>query len=725
MKRMIAALLAAILFTVTVAQAQINPTDIDIVRDKWGVPHIYGKTDADAAYGLAWATSEDDFKTIQELLLAVRGRLAEVNGKDGAILDFMSFICGADRVVNAQYDTAYSPEYKKVLEAYVAGINAYATAHPEEVLRKGLFPISGKDIIKEFVLTNSLLTSVYLDIQKIFVGEIKHYDVNFPSGSNGFAFNGKKTTDGKTYLDVNSHQPLEGLFSWYEAHINSEEGLNMLGGTFPGGISIFLGTNENLGWACTLNHPDMDDVYELQMNPNNKLQYWMDDHWETLEVRKMTDHVKVGFLRLPITKTFYWSKYGTTLKGKDGHFYSIRFPANMDIRSPEQLYHMNKAKNFTEWRNVMRTNSIPGMNFIYADRQDNIFYASTSMQPYRNPKYDWLKVLPGNTSATLWPAKFHPFDSIPQLLNPNSGFLLNTNNTCFDVTGYGLSQQEYLANTNNAYFEVPGTGDNLNPNDYPKTMGYGLEENNRSIMAHYLISKHDKVSYEDFKEIKFNRMFNDSMYDYIVENLLDMWKLDPKKYPDLADAIEVLQSWNHSTDVNNKEAALAGFAIYHLVDKINAKGRIYDYNSFPESTYVEALRASKKHMLKYFGSLRVPLGDVQKHVRGDVALPVGGGPEVIAATITQPWKDGMRKTAVGESYIQLVRYSKDSVQIESINAYGSSAKPGSPHYTDQMEMYVHQQLKPMTLDKASIYQNAEKIYHPIKGGQEPQDLTRK
>jgi acyl-homoserine-lactone acylase len=288
-----------------------------------------------------------------------------------------------------------------------------------------------------------------------------------------------------------------------------------------------------------------------------------------------------------------------------------------------------------------------------------------------------------------------------------------------------LSREDYLANTNNAYFEVPGSGDNLKPEDYPKTMGYGVEENNRSIMAHYLISKYDKVSYDDFKKIKFNRTFNDSMYDYIIENLGLMWKLDPIKYPDIADAIEVVKSWNHETDVNNKEASLVSFAIYQLADKVNAKGRIYDYNSFPESVYVDALREAKKHMLKYFGSLRVPLGEVQKHVRGDKVLPVGGGPEVIAATITQPWKDGMRKTAVGESYIQLVRYSKDSVQIESINAYGASAKPNSPHYTDQMDMYVHQQLKPMTLDKATIYRDAERIYHPVKGNDQPQDLSKK
>lgn len=671
---------------------QVNPAEIDIVRDKWGVPHIYGKTDAEAAYGLAWATCEDDFATVQRLLLAVKGRLAEVDGKNGAILDFLSFIGAAHEVVDAAYDTAFSEGYKKIVDAYRDGVNAYAAANPQEVFRKNLFPVTSRDIISQYVLTNMLLTSAYLDVQKIFTGTIKNYEINTPSGSNAFAFDSSRTTDGKTYLAINSHQPLEGLFSWYEAHINSEEGLNILGGTFPGGMNIFVGTTPNLGWACTLNHPDLDDVYKLDMNPDKPLEYWFDDHWEKLQVRKKTVRVKLGAIRIPITKTFYWSKYGTTIKNADG-FYAIRFQANMDIRGPEQLYKMNKAKSFSEWRNDMRMNAIPGMNFVYADKTDTIFYASTGEMPYRNPKYNWLGVLPGNTNETLWPAKFHSFDSVPQVLKPSSGYLVNTNNSAFDVTA---------------------AADNAKPADYPVSFGYGLEKNNRSIMAHYLIARHPKLSYEDFKAIKFNRDFNDSMYDFGLDNMCTLLDLSPVKYPELADAIAVLKDWNYTTDVNNKNVPLILYALYHIIDKITARGTNYERNSFKERQYVEALRYSKHYMLKHFGTLTVPLGEVQRHVRGNVSLPIGGSPEVLAATITQPYKDGKRRTYVGESYIQLARFSADTVEIESVNAYGASAKPNSPHYTDQMQLFVDQKLKPMTLDKETIYKNAESIYHPVK-----------
>ncbi len=679
------------------SRAQINPLNVEIVRDKWGVPHIFGKTDVETTYGLAWATCEDDFATVQRMLLAVKGRLAEVDGKGGAILDFLSFISGAEEITDTLYDCSFSPKFKKVIDAYTQGLNEYAAANSSELLRPGLFPVTSKDIVAQYIVTNMLLTNVYLDIQKIFTGFIKNYEINLPSGSNAFALNSSRTKDGKTYLAINSHQPLEGLFSWYEVHLVSEEGMNILGGTFPGGMSVFLGTNPNLGWACTLNHPDLSDVYKLEMNPKNRLQYKFDGHWETLQVRKKTVKVKLGAVRLPVTKTFYWSKYGTTLKNKDG-FYSVRFPANMDISGCEQLYKLNKASNFTEWRNIMSEGHFTGVNFVYADRTDTIYYVSNGQFAERNPKYNWMKVLPGNTSETMWQPPFKSFELLPQILNPESGYLLNTNNSCFDVTGV-------CCNPTSGICDI--------------TYGFGSEKNNRSIMGHHLLSGNKKFIYEEFKDVKYNTSFNDSFYDYGLENARLMFELDPKKYPDLEEAIHVINQWNRQSDVSNMQAALITFAMYPLIDKIRSRGTEYEANSFTEKEYVQALRSAKKHMLKYFGSLSIPLGEVQKHVRGNKELPVGGMPEVIAATVTQPYKNGMRRTFVGDSYIQMVRFSQDTVEIETINAFGSSSKPESPHYDDQMEMFVQQELKPMTLDKERIYKNAERVYRPAEFIQTP------
>jgi acyl-homoserine-lactone acylase len=672
------------------AWAQIDVSRIDIVRDKWGVPHIFAPTDEEVAYGLAWATGEDDFKTAQELLLSVRGKLGEVNGKDGAVLDFMYYVLDVDHVVEEQYETAFSPKFKKVLGYYADGLNAYAAAFPKEVLHKDLFPVSGKDLVKSYSLTSALLANIYIDIQKIFGGFIADYEGSLPDGSNAFAFSSKKTTDGKAYLIVNSHQPLEGLFSWYEVHVCSEEGWNFLGGTFPGGAAPFLGTNENLGWANTLNHPDFCDVYKLQMHLNDKLKYKFDDGWETLEPYTAKVKVKVGFVKIPIKKTFYRSKYGPTIKNKEG-YYSLRFPAGLDISAPEQTYKMNKARNYGEFMDAYRMQAHPCTNLIYADRDDNIYYISNGLFPKRNPKYDWFNVLPGNTSETLWKPEYYPLDSLPQYLNPKSGYLFNCNNTPFDATG---------------------PGENLNPYDFNPTFNFELEDNNRSIRAQELIAQYDRVSYEDVKRIKFDNIFNQEIFTSGCENLIMLTELDPTKYPDIADAIAVAKDWNRVADVDNKEAALLFFAFYEIAEGMTERAVQYECNAFYEEEYVAAMRAAKKHMMKHFGSLRVPLGDVQKLVRGDKELPVGGGPDVLGAAMTGPYKDGMRKTLVGDSYIMMCRYNKAGVEIETIHSYGASAKPNSPHYTDQMELFVSKGFKPMTLDKQTIYANAESITHP-------------
>lgn len=679
--------------------AQINVNNVEIVRDKWGVPHIFGKSDADVAYGLAWATCEDDFETLQHLLLAANGRLGEVTGKNGAMLDFMGHIAQVDHHVNRLFDSSFSSEYTVYLNGYVEGLNRFAETHEDEQLRKGLFPISAKDIVKANTLTLVFLTSVYVEIQQIFTRSIVLYERsmkykgNLPEGSNAFAFNKNKTANGHTYLAVNSHQPLEGLFSWYEAHLISEEGMNILGGTFPGGSTIFHGVNEHLGWAATLNHPDLCDVYKLEMHPKKKLEYKFDQNYEKLEVIKATVKVKVGAIRIPITRKFYKSKHGIVIKNKDG-FYALRFPANLDIAGAEQLYWMNKANSLEEYNEVMATGHFAGTNNIYADGKGNIQFISLGQFAYRDSTYDWLSVLPGNTSKTLWEPKFHPISELPTYINPESGYLFNTNGTPFFATD---------------------VNENISSSSINKTFGYQDEskKNNRTIQARDLISQYNKITWEDFKKIKYDQEFNCNYETYNISNMQMIERLDPEKYPDLKEAIEVVNSWDHIADADDIEAALIVFTFNNLAELIMSRAMMYESNSFSEEEFVKALRSAKKHMQKHFGSLRMRLKDVQKHVRGDKVIGVGGAPDVLASNMSKPYKKGMLKTFVGESYIMLVDFDVNGIpKIETINAFGASNRPDSPHYNDQMELWSQHKTKKMTLNKNEVYENAERIYHP-------------
>jgi acyl-homoserine-lactone acylase len=674
-----------LLFTCLLAfqlHAQINPAKIDIIRDSFGVPHIFGKTDPDVAYGLAWAHAEDDFGTIQQSLMAGKSMLAQYQGKKGASIDYIIHLLRIPELVEAKYESDLSPAFKKLLEGYAAGLNAYATAHPKEVLLKKIFPVTPKDMVQYSVLQLCVLSGADKALSSIFGGTVPLLENYKTAGSNAFAFNSAKTIDGQVYLDINAHQPLEGPVAFYEAHLNSEDGWNIIGANFPGAPCILHGCNEYLGWAHTVNAPDKLDVYQLEMNPKNKLQYKFDGKWETLEAKTASLKVKVAGVIVPLGKKAYWSKYGPTIITPRGVF-SIRMPAQMDIRGLEQWYAFNKAKNFTEFKSALNMLAIPGYNIVYADRYDTIFYISNGRIPVRDKSYNWKTTLPGNTSKTLW-TDLHPLSNLPQVLQPKSGYVYNTNHSPFHST--------------------EGTD---NPLVKDITMGYETMENNRSMRFDELIQPLNKVSYEDFKRIKFDRQFPSSFY--FPSKIDSVFLLNSNEFPDIADIITQLNNWNKNSDA---ESIGAG-TFFFVQAAANKNKALYLQNkSISKTLAAQLLREAKQTMLKDFGKTNIALGEVQKLVRGTKEIPLPGLPDVLAPMYSVPYKDGKWKGNQGDAYIELVRFTKDGPQIESLNVYGASAKKDSPHYTDQMEMFTRQQTKKMTLNKAEVYKNAKSIYHP-------------
>ena len=666
------------------AFSQINPDNIQIARDKWGVPHIFAKTDPEVAYGLAWAHAEDDFKTIQLPLLAGKQMLGKHLGKDGAAADYVVGLIRASESVDAHFNEL-SPEFKALSEGYLSGLNAYAQAHPDEILVKNSFPVTLKEALTATVFSMSIFTGLQKTLGDILANKIQTLE-NFESkGSNTFAFSSSKTTDGKTYLNINSHQPLEGPVAWYEAHLCSEQGWNMLGGLFPGGATIFLGVNENLGWAHTVNFHDKLDVFQLEINPSNKMQYKFDNQWFDLEVRKIKLHIKG--IPFAVGKKACWSKYGPTIVTKKGIF-ALRFAPLFDIRATEQWYKMNKATNFSEFKKAMSMTAIAGFNTVYADKNDTIFYVSNGKIPIRNPKYDWSKTLPGNTSETLWNT-FHPFEDLPQIINPKAGYLFNTNNTPFDATA---------------------ADENLLPQNFDKTMGIETWENNRSMRFVELMKGKQKLSYEDFKSIKYDLQLPQKL-SYFTD-LSELFKLDPKAYPNLEKVIIKIQRWDKRANADNPDAAAYMLFFNYFKEKFARTGENY-FKKLSVDECIEGLKHTNEHLLKYFGTLDVTLGDVQKLVRGNKELPISGIFDVISAMDTKPYINGKYKAQQGESYIALVQFSKTGLpEIETVNCYGASNHADSPHYDDQMEMFVNQKTKKMTLDKATVLKEAERIYSP-------------
>lgn len=681
-------LLFTLLFSSVLSNAQSapDPTKIDIVRDSFGVPHIFAPTDAGVAYGLAYAHAEDDFKTIQTSFLAGKAMLGRYSGKKGAAIDYVCQLLRCHQLVEEKYETDISPAYKKVLEGYCAGINSYARQHKNEVLVKQLFPLTPIDMLSFSVLQLSISCGADKALQQIFGGTIPLIDAFKPGGSNAYAFNSAKTTDGNTFLNINAHQPLEGPVSWYEAHLCSEEGWNIIGALFPCAPSILLGANENLGWAHTVNYPDKLDVFQLEINSANKLQYKFDGKWINLEENKAALKVKVMLgIKIGAKRKIWWSKYGPTVITERGTF-AIRTGALMDIRGLEQWYHMNKARNFSEFYNALKMGAIPGYNVMYADRYDTIFYLSNGKLPFRAKGYNWKSTVPGNTSKTLW-TQFHPIADLPQYVNPASGYLFNSNHSPFNASA---------------------AADNKKEKDYDPTMGYETWENNRSERFMQLVGN-NKISYEQFKKIKYDRQLPQQLR--YPGNADTLFLLKPAEHPEISALINSINNWDRQAQADSKGAAVFVIGYYYIVDKLS-KGAS-GYSDLTIEKCVEVLSFVKNYMQQYFGYTDITLGDYQKLVRGDKAIPLPGLPDVIASMESEPWKDGRVKGRQGESYIELVRFTKKGAEIESIHSYGASNKKGKPHFDDQMELFVKQETKKMTLDKAEVYRKAERIYHPL------------
>ena len=665
------------------ATAQINPTNITIARDSFGVPHIFAPTDPEVAYGIAWAHAEDDFETLQLVVLSGKAKLGTGLGKKGAEADYVINLLRIRKTVDEQWNTL-SPDFVALIKGYTAGLNAYAKAHPAEIKYKKAFPFDEKEYLTAVVFSTSLFCGVENVLPQILGGKVATIPNFNPQGSNSFAMNSNKTTTGESFLAINAHQPQEGPVAFYEAHLQSEQGWNILGGLFPGGCLIFHGTNENLGWAHTVNYQDKIDVFQLEINPANKNQYKFDGEWINLEEDKAK--LKVKGIPVTISKKIYWSKYGATLKTDKGVF-AMRIPATMDIKALEEWYRMNKAKNFTEFYKAVSMTSLPMFNIMYADRYDTIFYISNGKMPRRNPdaKYNWKSTVPGNTSATLW-TTFKPIGELPQYVNPPSGYLFNTNHSPFLAT-----DSKY----------------NLDMLKFDRNDGYETYHNNRSQRVTELMKGVDKIDYSTFKKIKFDQQLPKELkYTYGIDSMLS---LVVNNYPALKEVITNFQTWDRKAVVNSK-----GAAIFLLIyDYVSKKLAGIPARQLTKTESIETFQYVNDYMLKNFGKTDLVLGDVQKLVRGDDARPAWGLPDVLTAAYTEPYKDGMRKVVSGDAYICFVRYPKTGLPIiESVNTFGASMHKDSPHYKDQMTMFQNQQTKHMTLDKAEVLRTAEKVYHP-------------
>lgn len=665
--------------------------DAEIVRDEYGVPHINGATDADTAYGLAYAHAEDDFATIEDVVAMTRGRYGALAGSDGAKVDYVMHLLGARETAEKHY-MELSPEVRAVCEAYAAGLNYYASKHPGEVRLSKLFPVTGQDIVTGFVLRAPFFYGLDNVIGALTEGKPQPKESAAPmtpigrdpemNGSNAFALAPKRMADGKTWLISNSHQPYEGQVAWYEAVTHSGEGLDMAGALFPGSPFVLLGHNRNLGWTNTVNRPDLIDVYKLVMNDAGD-KYRYDGKWLPLNSKRVWLPVKFGPFNVPVPQTLYRSVHGPVIKNDKGYF-AIRYAGIDSVKAVEQYYRNTKANNWDEWTKSMSIGGIPATNFIYADKTGRIAYIYNALFPDRKPGYDYTKQLPGDTSAAMWSGPVG-FDRYPKIVDPASGFVQNANNTPFLAAG---------------------PGSEMKPADYSPYLGIERGMTNRGLRATELLAADTSITPEELLAIKMDMTY--SKQSWVGPWMASFAALDLKDAPELAKAQKLLGSWDWSSDGKGDADALAE-RIIRFGARRNWRG---DAMPDPRSTLQEAVDEFKKR----FGRIDPPLGDIQRLRRGNVDLPLFGGSDALRATTM--WDadqaDGKVRVRHGDSYIMLIRWDKNGGVIsESIQPYGAATtRPESPHYTDQMKLFVAGKYKPIHFEWADAVKHAKRRYRP-------------
>lgn len=466
--------------------------DTRIARDRWGVPHIFGTTDADVAYGIGYAHAEDDFSTIAEVLAMTRGRLGAMKGSDGAKTDFVVHLLHARETVDRDYDKQPA-DIRALLDAYASGLNLYARRHPEEVPLRKLFPVDGKDVATGFVLRSPFFFGLDNVLGALAGDKPVPLDRAIPepaapmitpvgpegreNGSNAFVIAPKRSADGATRLVSNSHQPWRGGVAWYELVVHSKQGWNFAGATFPGAPYPLLGHNTSLGWTNTVNRPDLTDVYNLTTDGDR---YRIDGVWKPLEKQRVWLPVKLfGPFVLPVPKTVWRAVQGPVIRNANGSF-AIRYAGADQLKMVEQYYRLNRAETWDAWQRAMAIQGVPATNFLYADRTGRIAYIYNAMFPNRRPGFDYAKVLRGDTLADYAPGTV-PYAAYPANIDPASGFLMNANNT------------PYLA---------AGQGSEIAPQN--PLLGVETDTTNRGRRAMELLSADGSISRAELARIKFD-----------------------------------------------------------------------------------------------------------------------------------------------------------------------------------------------------------------------------
>jgi acyl-homoserine-lactone acylase len=707
-------------------RCQKQAKNVEIIRDTWGIPHIYGKTDADAVFGLLYAQCEDDFKRVEMNYIEKLGRLAEVNGQKDLYNDLQIrlLIDSVDAI--ADYKKA-EPWLKKLLNAYADGINFYLHKHPEikpALLTnfKPWYPLLWTDgsigAISTADISNNEIKNFYsgnlpLSSRRGGRGDRRfgvRYDPELQTGSNGFAFAPSITASGKSILYINPHVT---FYFRPEVQVSSEEGLNVYGAVTWGQMFVYQGFNEYCGWMHTSSNVDVADMYaEKIVKKDNKIFYEYDGKLRPIIQKKITLKYLENGVSQDKNITTYYTHHGPVMAKRDGKWISLK-SYNRSMTSLIQSWKRTKAKGFEDYKKVMELKSNTSNNTVFADNKGNIAYWHGNFVPIRDTKFDWGKVVDGTTSATEWKG-LHAVDETVHSYNPVNGWLQNCNSTPYTVAGKDSPKKSdyrpYMA----------PDGENFRGLNAVRVLG--SEKN-------YTIDKVIKAGYDTYL----------TAFEILVPAMVASFEknIQPQDslYSLLKEPISTLKNW----DFRASESSVATTLAIETAQKIGSQiTRIYVEEGEldqVESTRRFAAKATPTELLlpllktvnelkTKFGKWEMPWGELNRFQRltGDLnekyddaqpSSPVGFASALWGClpSVNSRYFEGtkLRYGVGGNSFICAVEFG-EKIKAKSLLAGGESGNKTSKHFTDQATMYTQGKFKDVLFYKDDVLKNVERRY---------------
>ena len=691
---------------------------VTIIRDNWGIPHIYGKTDADAVFGLLYAQCEDDFKRIEMNYIEKLGRLSEIKGQSVLYNDLEIKLLIDTNEAKADYKKAPS-WLKKLLNSYADAINFYLYKHPE--VKPALlthfepwFPLLWTDGSIGAISTADLSTA---ELKAFYSGNndkvaYVEKEKNVQTGSNGFAFGPSKTADGNAILYINPHTT---FYFRPEVQVTSEEGLNVYGAVTWGQFFIYQGFNENCGWMHTSSNVDVADMYaEKITNKNGKLFYEFDKKLLPVLEKEITINYTENGKLIPKKFKTYFTNNGPIMAKRDEKWISLK-SNNRSMTSLIQSWVRTKSKNFDDYKKAMDLKANTSNNTVYADSKGNIAYWHGNFIPIRDKNLNWSKVVDGSISSTQWKG-LHEVNETVHLYNPENGWLQNCNSTPYTVAGENSPKKaNYLP-----YMAPDG-------------------ENFRGINAVRIFNKGEKYTLDKVIEDGYDSKL--SIFEILIPSLVNVFEKDIKSnYPDyteLSEAVAILKNWDYYAKENSVATTLAVEWAYKL-DPIILKAyvgegeldQVENTKKFAKNAGVDQLIPQLQTVLKElksnWGTWQVAWGEINRFQRSSGAitlkyddakpsLPIAFGPGSWGSlpSFKSSYQNGSKKRYGynGNSFICAVEFGP-KIKAKSLLAGGNSGDENSKHFIDQAEMYRKAQFKEVLFYKEDVEKNAEKTYHP-------------